>query len=131
MFDAVTRQFLEQKLIARLSTIGRDGYPHTVPIWYMLDGDDLVFISDRTARKTQNALINSKGAAAVGGDSDDEAGYLIRGDFAIEDDVDQAITWRMIDRYEDKASGTKLKEAWKNDDIVVIRLRPKSVIRVM
>ena len=130
MFDDVARHFFEKKLIARLSTIGSDGYPHSVPIWYMIDGDDLVFISDRTARKTRNALANPKGAAVVGGDSDDEAGYMIRGDLLVEDDVDQAITWRIIDRYEDKTSGNKLKEAWKDDDIVVLRLKAKSVLLV-
>ena len=130
MFDDVARRFFEKKFIARLSTIGSDGYPHSVPIWYMIDGDDLVFISDRTARKTRNALANPKGAAVVGGDSDDEAGYMIRGDLLVEDDVDQAITWRIIDRYEDKTSGNKLKEAWKDDDIVVLRLKAKSVLLV-
>ncbi len=130
MFDDVARRFFEKKFIARLSTIGSDGYPHSVPIWYMIDGDDLVFISDRTARKTRNALANPKGAAVVGGDSDDEAGYMIRGDLLVEDDVDQAITWRIIDRYEDKTSGDKLKEAWKDDDIVVLRLKAKSVLLV-
>jgi len=130
MFDDPTRLFLDKRLIARLSTIGRDGYPHSVPIWYMRDGNDLVFISDRAARKTQNALANAKGAAVVGGDNDDTAGYLIRGDLIVEDDLNQAITWRMIERYEDEVSGAKLKEEWKNDDIVVIRLKPKSVVRV-
>ena len=130
MFDDVARRFFEKKFIARLSTIGSDGYPHSVPIWYMIDGDDLVFISDRTARKTRNALANPKGAAVVGGDSDDEAGYMIRGDLLVEDDVDQAITWRIIDRYEDKTSSDKLKEAWRDDDIVVLRLKAKSVLLV-
>jgi PPOX class probable F420-dependent enzyme len=130
MFDEAAKQFLQQKLIARLSTIGADGYPHTVPIWFMLDGDDVVFISDRTARKTQNALQNPKGAVAIGGDLDDAAGYLIRGDFVIDTDTGHVITHRMIDRYENKASGDRLKEAWKNDDIVVIRLKPKTVIKV-
>jgi hypothetical protein len=130
MFDEAARQFLDKRLLARLSTIGSDGYPHVVPIWYMRDGDDLVFISDRTAHKTQNALANPKGAATIGGDMDDDAGYMIRGDLVVETDTNQAITWRVIDRYEDKASGDKLKEEWKNDDIVVIRLKPRKVVRV-
>ena len=130
MFDEAARDFLDKRLLARLVTIGSDGYPHVVPIWYMRDGDDLVFISDRTARKTQNALANPKGAATVGGDMTDDAGYMIRGDLVVETDTDQTFTWRMIDRYEDKESGDKLKEEWKNDDIAVIRLKPLSVVRV-
>lgn len=129
MFDDAARTLLQKPLIARLTTIGRDGYPHSVPIWFMSDGDDILFISDRAARKTQNALANPKGAVVVGGDHGD-VGYLVRGDFVIEDDRDQGVTHRMIDRYEDKASGDGLKEAWKNDDIVVIRLKPISVVKV-
>ena len=67
----------------------------------------------------------------VGGDVADSAGYLIRGTITVEDDPDQAMTHRMIDRYE---AGTpraaSLREAWKDDDIVVLRLRPTSVVSV-
>ena len=55
---------------------------------------------------------------------------MIRGDLLVEDDVDQGITWRIIDRYEDKTSSDKLKEAWRDDDIVVLRLKAKSVLLV-
>ncbi len=130
MIDDAIRAFLDKPLIARLSTIGQDGYPHNVPIWFMLDGDDVVFISDRTARKTQNALANPKGAVAIGGDNGEEAGYMFRGDLAIQDDPGQVVTHRVIDRYTDKIDADKLKEAWKNDDVVVIRLTPKSVLKV-
>ncbi len=110
MFDSAARKFLQKLLIARLTTIGRDGYPHSVPIWFMLEGDDILFISDRTARKTQNALGNPKGSVVIGGDIDDEAGYMIRGDFVIVDDPDHAVTHRMVDRYENKEDGDRLKE---------------------
>jgi PPOX class probable F420-dependent enzyme len=130
MLSNNARAFLNKPLIARLSTIGADGYPHTVPIWYMMDGEDVLFISDRTARKTQNALANPKGAVTIGGDLTDDAGYLLRGDIRVEDDTDQRVTHRMIDRYEDKENGDRLKDAWKNDDIVVLRLTPKSVVQV-
>lgn len=130
MFDDAARKFLGKPLIARLTTMSSDGYPHSVPIWYMLDGDDLLFVSDRVARKVQNVLGNSKGSAVVGGDVTDEAGYMFRGDLSIEEDPDHVATFRMVDRYETKENGDRLKEEWKNDDVVVIRLRPKTVIKV-
>jgi len=130
MFDETALALFQKPLIARLSTIGQDGYPHTVPIWFMHDGADIIFISDRGVRKTQNALANPKGAVVIGGDIADGAGYMVRGDFVIQDDPDQVRVHRMIDRYQDKATGDQTKEAWKNDGIVVIRLQPKSVIRV-
>ena len=55
---------------------------------------------------------------------------MFRGDLAIQDDPGQVVTHRVIDRYTDKIDADKLKEAWKNDDVVVIRLTPKSVLKV-
>jgi hypothetical protein len=130
MLDAVAREFLQKKLIARLATVGADGYPHSVPIWYMLDGDEVMFMSDRAVRKVQNALAYPKGAVVIGGDRGDGAGYMLQGDLLVEEDPGQAVTHRIIDRYEQPERAAELKEAWKNDDVVVIRLKPVKVIKV-
>jgi Pyridoxamine 5'-phosphate oxidase len=36
-------RFLQQKLVARLTSIRPDGYPHTTPLWYVWDGKALWF----------------------------------------------------------------------------------------
>jgi len=131
MLTSETRKFLEKPRIARLATIGADGYPHIVPIYFMLDGDDLIFGSDRDNRKVRNVLSNPKGAVVIGGERiADEAGYMIRGDLSIEDDVDHALTRRMLYRYETEEEAEKHFTEWKNSDIVLIRLKPNSIIRV-
>lgn len=130
MLSDAAREFMGRKLIARLATFGVDGYPHNVPIWYMLEGDDVLFISDRSARKVQNLIANPKAAVAIGGDPDDGAGYLVRGDVTIEDDPDKSMTKRITYRYETQEEGDRLLELWKNDDIIVLRLKPKSVVKV-
>lgn len=130
MLTDAAREFMGRKLIARLATFGADGYPHNVPIWYMLEGDDVVFISDRSARKVQNLVANGKAAVVIGGDPDDGAGYLVRGDVTLEEDLDKAMTKRMTYRYETREEGDRLLELWKDDDIIVMRLKPKSVVKV-
>lgn len=136
VFDDRTLAFLADVRFARLATIGRDGFPHNVPIWYDLeptaDGShDVIFVSDRSAAKTRNALANPNAGVTVGGDRTDNQGYLIRGTITVEDDPEQATTHRMIDRYEGGTPrAAELREAWKDDDIVVLRLRPTSVISV-
>ena len=40
------RNFLDQPLIGRISVIDEEGYPHTIPIWFIRDGDEVMFISD-------------------------------------------------------------------------------------
>ena len=136
MFDDRALAFLGEVRFARLATIGRDGFPHNVPIWFDLaqgaDGShDVLFISDRSAAKTRNALANPRAGVTIGGDPADGQGYLIRGTITVEDDPGQVVTHRMIDRYE---AGTpraaELRGAWKDDDIVVLRLRPTSIVQV-
>ena len=136
MFDERCLAFLAGVRYARLATIDRDGFPHNVPIWFDLepaaDGThDVLFVSDRSATKTRNVLANPRAGVTIGGERADSEGYLIRGTITVEDDPGQVVTHRMIDRYEGgTARAVELREAWKDDDIVVLRLRPASVVSV-
>jgi nitroimidazol reductase NimA-like FMN-containing flavoprotein (pyridoxamine 5'-phosphate oxidase superfamily) len=125
------RSFLKVPRIARLATVGPDGYPHIVPLYFMRDGDDILFGSDRGERKVRNAQANPKGAVVIGGDpAADEAGYMIQGDLSVEDDIGQVMTRKLLSRYETKEEADRLAAEWAESDLVIIRLRPRSVIRV-
>ncbi len=131
MFGNEVREFLQQSLIARLSTIDAKGYPHTVPLWFDVDGDDLVIISDRNTRKIGHIAHNSKGALEIGGDSNDSAGYLFKGQLSVEEDPDyrwlKQVTWR----YEAGAQAETDIELWRTTlDMIVIRLKVERVIKV-
>ncbi|HUN08441.1 MAG TPA: pyridoxamine 5'-phosphate oxidase family protein [Aggregatilineales bacterium] len=130
MIDTAARDFLQKPLIARFATLSPDGYPHNVPVWFMLEGNDIILISDRKIRKVKNALQHPKGTVTIGGDISDGAGYMIQGELSIEEDPDKAVTHRMIDRYESPEKAAEFKELWKNDDIIVIRLKPVKVVKV-
>ncbi len=130
MFDERARALLQRPLIARMSTVGPDGYPHTVPVWYMLDGDNIVIIAERSTRKVRHILANPKGAIAIGGDSGDGGGYLIKGDFSIEEDPDDTWVRRLTYHYEDPEQAAKDVAAWAELDIIVIRMKPRVVLKV-
>jgi hypothetical protein len=130
MIDDAAREFLRKPLIARLSVIDPDGYPHTVPVWFKLDGDDLVVIAVCETRKVGYAAANPKGAITVGGDSDDGAGYLIKGDFVIEPDPDDAWVKKLTYHYEEPEKAAHDVADWADLDIIVLRLKPRRVIKV-
>ena len=118
--DDEVLQLLAQPLFARLSTNGRDGYPHTVPIWFdtepAADGTTtLWFISDRASAKVRNALVDPRAAAVIGGDADDALGLLLRGTISVENDPEQVMTHRMIDRYEPGERNAALRELWRDN----------------
>lgn len=137
MFDEKARAVLEQPLVARLAVNGADGYPHVVPIWYLLDGDDIVITTHASAAKVRLLRANPKAAVTIGGDPANLAegkyhpGYLIRGVVTVEPDED--FTWirRMAYRYDSPAVAEKNLALWTQEVQCVLRLRPEKVIKVM
>jgi len=129
MFDEACRAVLQKPLIARMSTIDAEGYPHTVPVWFKLDGDDLVVIAVRETRKVGHILANPKGAIAVGGDEGDGGGYLIKGEFVIEDDPDDTWVRTLCHHYEPPDKAEADVADWGDLDIILLRLKPRRVLK--
>jgi PPOX class probable F420-dependent enzyme len=48
------RAFLEQKNFAVLGTVSRSGAPHLTVMWYVLDGDEIVFNTKAGRAKESN-----------------------------------------------------------------------------
>lgn len=130
MITDPVRQLLQKPLIARMSTLDADGYPHTVPVWFMLDGDGIVIISVRQTRKVGHIQANPKGSVCIGGDTGDGGGYLFKGEFTLEEDPDDAWMKKLIDRYESPEQAAKDVVEWTPLDIIVLRFRPTQVIKV-
>jgi len=125
------RAFLEKPRVARLATTGRDGYPHVVTIWFMRDGDDIVFACERGDQKVKNALRDPKAAVVIGGDPKrDEAGYMIQGTLTVEDDADHVIGRRVARRYLPQRRSEQFLAEYASNDPVTLRLHPAKVIRV-
>jgi PPOX class probable F420-dependent enzyme len=125
------RSFLNAPRIARLCTLGPDGYPHVVPIYFMRDGDEIVFGSDNGEQKVCNAFRNPKSAVIIGGEPGaDEAGYMIQGDLTVENDPEHTLVQKMLYRYEAKKEAEEHLAEWANSDMVLIRMQPRKVIRV-
>ena len=53
MSDEEIRAFLEEQRILQVATIGKDGWPHLVAMWYVLINDQVVFW---TYAKSQKAI---------------------------------------------------------------------------
>lgn len=127
MLTDEVRAVLNKPLIARMSVIDPDGYPHTVPVWFGVDEDDIIIISVRDTRKVDYLQVNPKGAVTIGGD--DGAGYLFKGTFTIE--PDNGWTRRLTERYEVPEKVDGLVEEWLPLGMIVLRLKIAKVLKVM
>jgi general stress protein 26 len=123
-------KLLDQSLIAHIAVIDNDGYPHLIPIWFARDGDELMFFSSRTARKISHIGANSKGAVTVGGDPYGSEGYLLKGDFSLEEDVGHYWLKAITYRYEPREIADQHLVEWVHDDLVLLRFKPRKAIKV-
>ena len=66
MTEAEWRTFvMEGSRTGKLATVRPDGQPHVVPIWFMLDGPDLVFMTGADTVKARNIRHNPHVGIAV------------------------------------------------------------------
>lgn len=140
MFTPEQLTVLKQPLIARLSVIDKDGYPHTVPLWFDLDGDDIVIISDRNTRKVDYIKLNPKGSLCIGGgelggggtgDTSIGSGYMFKGDLLLEEDPGYMWLRRVTLRYETGEAAENDIELWRTTlDMMLIRLKVRKVSKV-
>lgn len=125
------RAFLDEKpYTAYLSTIDLKGFPHTVPVWFAVDGDDL--ISSMTTNRTRLKFIqaNPRASMTIGGNHDDRAGYLFQGNLTIDDDPDFVLLHKVIGRYMNEDGITKFMERVKSEQRIILRLSPTKIIEV-
>ncbi len=65
------RKFLEEKHMSVLGTVTRSGAPHLTVMWYLLDGDEIVFNTKAGRVKETNLKHDSRVSLLVY----DESGY--------------------------------------------------------
>ena len=124
------RTLLQKPVIVRMAVIDPDGYPHVVPVWFALDGDDVVVFGFRNTRKVDYIQANPKGSIQIGGDSAGGLGFLLKGDFSLEADVDNRWARAITYAYEPKEAADKMLAEWANTELIVLRLVINKVIKI-
>ncbi|KIF78296.1 pyridoxamine 5-phosphate oxidase [Streptomyces sp. 150FB] len=70
----------------KLATVRADGRPHIAPIWFVLDGDDLVFTTGKETVKGRNLLRDGRLTLCVDDDRPPFAFVVIEGHAEIGED---------------------------------------------
>jgi PPOX class probable F420-dependent enzyme len=71
---------------AKLATISADGAPHVMPVWFVLDGEQLVFTTHAESVKGRNLRRDPRVALVVDDEEPPFAFVHIRGRAAISED---------------------------------------------
>ncbi|HYT28070.1 MAG TPA: TIGR03618 family F420-dependent PPOX class oxidoreductase [Ktedonobacteraceae bacterium] len=103
MNDEEIRAFLEEQRILQVATIGKDGWPHLVAMWYVLINDQVVFWTYAKSQKAINLRRDPRLTCLVesGVRYDELRGVQIKGRAIINDDREtvQRIGEVIFERY--------------------------------
>ncbi|MFJ2609127.1 PPOX class F420-dependent oxidoreductase [Streptomyces sp. NPDC091279] len=127
MTDEEWRAFLsEGTRTAKLSTVRADGSPHVTPIWFLLDGDDIVFNTGATSVKGRNLVRDGRVALCVDDDRPPFDYVVVRGRATVSEDLDELTYWsaRIAGRYmgEDRAEEFGARNGVPGELLVRVRI---------
>ncbi|MFD8260508.1 PPOX class F420-dependent oxidoreductase [Streptomyces griseoluteus] len=91
----------------KLATVRADESPHIAPIWFLLDGDELVFNTGEETVKGRNLARDPRVALCVDDDRPPFSFVVLNGQARLSEDLDEIRRWatRIAARYmgEDRA----------------------------
>jgi len=73
----------------KLAWVGSDGRPHVTPIWFVLDGDDLIFNTHEESGKARALRHNPKASLVVDDEQPPYAFIKIDGLISFDDNLDE------------------------------------------
>ena len=84
---------MEGTRTAKLATVRVDGRPHIAPIWFVVDGDDLVFTTGAATVKGKALQRDPRVTLCVDDERPPFAFVVIEGTAVIDTDLDDMFTW--------------------------------------
>ena len=81
---------------AHMATVRSDGRPHVVPIWFVIDGEELVFVTHSSSVKARNLRRTGYAAVSVDDPRPPFSFAQVEGPVTLIDDINQVRHWGEI-----------------------------------
>ena len=116
--------------IGKLATTRADGRPHVAPIWFVVDGDDILFTTGAKTVKGRTLARDPRAALCVDDDTPPFSYVLVEGTAALSEDLDEMVEWatKIGARYmgEDQAEAFGRRNGVPGE--LLVRLTPTELI---
>jgi PPOX class probable F420-dependent enzyme len=127
MTSAEIHTFLaEASRIATIATVRPDGHPHAVPMWFVLDGDDVVLTTGSRSAKARHLRHEPRVSLSVDDDQPPYAFVSCLGIATLQHRPADLVDWttRVARRYvgEDAAAEVGRRNAEYDDLVVRVRI---------
>jgi PPOX class probable F420-dependent enzyme len=94
MNDDERRAFMtEGTRTGKLATTNKDGAPHVTPIWFVLDGDDVIFTTHESSLKGKALLRDGRVSMVVDDQAPPYSFVMVQGTASVSRDLDVLVEW--------------------------------------
>ena len=87
---------LKDTRTGKLATVRKDGRPHVVPIWFVLDGNELVFTTGERTVKAANMRRDPRVTICVDDEIVPYAYIQVEGTASFSDNLDELLKWATL-----------------------------------
>ena len=115
---------------AKVATVINDGQPHVMPVWFVLDGEQIVFTTGATSIKGRNLRRDPRIALVVEDDEPPFAFVHVRGRVTIHEDLDELLQFatEIGGRYMGEARAEEFGQRNAVPGELLVRVTPERVI---
>jgi PPOX class probable F420-dependent enzyme len=128
--DEVRSFMLHGTRTAKVATAMADGQPHVMPVWFVLDGDHVVFTTGAESVKGRNLRRDPRIAVVVDDDEPPFAFVHLRGRVMISEDLDELLRFatEIGARYMGEGRAEEFGRRNAVPGEIVVRVEPERVI---
>jgi PPOX class probable F420-dependent enzyme len=114
----------------KLSTVRADGSPHVTPIWFLLDGDDVVFTTSKESVKGRSLVRDGRFALCVDDDRPPYSFVILQGQAELSEDPAEIRHWagRLAARYMGEDRGAEYAARNAGEGALLVRADVDKVI---
>jgi PPOX class probable F420-dependent enzyme len=131
MSDSEWRDFLRHGTrTGKLATVRVDGSPHIAPVWFVVDGDDLVFTTGKATVKGRALVRDGRATLCVDDENPPYAFVTVRGRVRLSEDLDEMRLWsaRIAERYVGKDLAATYGDRNAGTGELLVRLPAEKVV---
>ncbi len=131
MAEGAWRDFLSSRpRTGKLATVRADGAPHVTPVWFDLDGDEVVFTTHETSLKGRHIRRDGRVSMCVDDETPPFSYVIVEGTATFSTDQGELLRWatRLGGRY---MGADRAEEYGKRNGVpgeLLVRVTPTRVI---
>ncbi len=131
----ITKFIMQNTLTGKLATVKKDGSPHVVPIWFILDdidnSDDIIFTTGSTSVKARNIQRNDRVCICIDDQTPPFSFVTVYGIAEIQQfNQNELLKWatKIAERYMGKDNAESFGTRNSTEGELLVRIKPLSIV---